>query len=196
MPFTRNKHGNASSRLQVAFPDSIDPKTRLRLTMRRLLRDNIPDSRAILAALETWLARHPDLRSIAVFAALPGEVELSEFIARHPQRCWLYPRAINDELSFHRVENPAADLVPGSFGVREPLAALPRAPVQEIDAFLCPGLAFDKRGGRLGRGRGFYDRMLALARPGAVKTGVCFPFQIVADTFPEAHDVAMDELVF
>lgn len=148
------------------------------------------------AALENWLGRHPDLRTIAVFAALPGEVDLSEWVARHPERRWLYPRVAGEDLSFHHVENPATGLTPGAFGVREPLASLPAEPIGGINAFLCPGLAFDPRGGRLGRGRGFYDRMLAKARPGVLKVGVCFPDQIVEDTFPEAHDIAMDELVF
>jgi 5-formyltetrahydrofolate cyclo-ligase len=77
----------------------------------------------------------------------------------------------------------------------EPLPCLPELPVARIDAFFCPGLAFDSHGGRLGRGRGFYDRMLAQARPDALKVGVCFPRQLVSDTCPEAHDVRMDELV-
>jgi len=93
------------------------------------------------------------------------------------------------------VENPDAQLMPGAFGVREPSPDLPVIPVKRIDAFLCPGLAFDPHGARLGRGRGFYDRMLSKARPGALKIGVCFPWQIVPDVFPEAHDVIMDEVL-
>ncbi len=100
-----------------------------------------------------------------------------------------------DDLHFHQVENPDSQLTPGAFGVREPSSDLPIIPVDGINAFFCPGLAFDPRGGRLGRGRGFYDRILAKARPGALKIGVCFPWQIVADTFPEAHDVIMDEVL-
>ena len=50
-------------------------------------------------------------------------------------------------------------------------------------------------GGRLGRGRGFYDRMLAKARPDALKLGICFEIQLVADTFPEPHDVRMDHVI-
>ena len=83
----------------------------------------------------------------------------------------------------------------GAFGVREPSPDMPVIPLDQIDAFLCPGLAFDPRGGRLGRGRGFYDRMLAGARPDALRIGVCFPWQIVPDVFPEAHDVFMDGIL-
>jgi 5-formyltetrahydrofolate cyclo-ligase len=181
--------------MQVAFPDSANPKERLRAAMRRLLRETPAESAAVYPEIERWLAAHPGLQTIAVFSALPGEVDLTEIIAAHPERRWVWPRVETDDLHFHHAENPMARLVTGAFGVREPSPELPIIPLDHIDAYLCPGLAFDSQGGRLGRGRGFYDRMLAKARPGALKIGVCFPWQIVADTFPEAHDVIMDEVL-
>ncbi len=181
--------------LQVTFPESSDPKPALRSAMRRLLREIDHDPRAIHAAVAGWLADHPGLRTIAVFRALPGEVDLTEITARHGDRRWVYPRVSGDDLVFHAVEDPVADLSPGTMGIREPLPHLPRVEVDEIDAFFCPGLAFDARGGRLGRGRGFYDRMLARARPDALKIGVCFPQQLVPDTFARSHDVPMDGIL-
>lgn len=163
--------------------------------MRRLMCDRAADSAAIHPALDNWLADHSALQTIAVFSALPGEVDLTKTIARHPERRWVWPRVAGDDLHFHQAENPAALLATGAFGIREPSLDLPIIPVNQIDAFFCPGLAFDPRGGRLGRGRGFYDRMLAKARPDALKIGICFPWQIVADTFPETHDVHMDEVL-
>lgn len=163
--------------------------------MRRLLRETSGDSAAVHPALENWLAAHPDLQTIAVFSALPGEVDLTKIIAAHPGRRWAWPRVEEHDLHFHQAKHPATQLTPGAFGVREPSPDLPVIPVEEIDAFFCPGLAFDGNGGRLGRGRGFYDRMLAKARPDALKIGVCFPWQIVADTFPEAHDVIMSQVL-
>lgn len=163
--------------------------------MRRLMRENPADSAAIHPALEQWLAANQERQTIAVFSALPGEVDLTTLIEAHPGRRWVWPRVDGDDLHFHHVENPGEQLRPGAFGVREPSPELPVIPMSGIDAFFCPGLAFDARGGRLGRGRGFYDRMLSRARPDALKIGVCFPWQIVADTFPEAHDVIMDEVL-
>lgn len=160
--------------------------------MRRLLREIDHDPQAVHAAVDDWLASHPGPRTIAVFRALPGEVDLSEITARHCDRRWVYPRVAGDELVFHVVENPEEDLSPGTMGIREPLPDLPRVEVDVIDAFFCPGLAFDARGGRLGRGRGYYDRMLARARPDALKMGVCFPQQLVPDTFALAYDIPMD----
>ena len=179
----------------MAIPESSARKSQLRKSLRQILRAGTPDSKTVCDALDRWLASQPGLRTIAVFAALPGEVDLSELVARHPQWCWVYPRVTGDDLSFHVVANPAVDLTPGAFGIREPSPAMAEIPLDRIDVFLCPGLAFDGHGGRLGRGRGYYDRMLAGARHGAVKVGVCFATQIVPDTFAEPHDVRMDVVV-
>jgi 5-formyltetrahydrofolate cyclo-ligase len=163
--------------------------------MRRMLRVAAADPQPICEAIFHWLSSRPTLQTIAVFAALPGEVDLTELVACHPGHRWVYPRIDANDLRFHAVQNPALELISGAFGVREPSSALPEIPIHQIDAFLCPGLAFDIRGGRLGRGRGFYDRVLADARPDAEKIGVCFHSQIVPDTFSEAHDIHMDDVL-
>lgn len=179
----------------MAIPEPIDTKSKLRAQMRRVLRDTRADPQPICEAAFHWLSSRPDLRTIAVFSALPGEVDLTNLVARHPDHRWVYPRIDGNELRFHAVQNPAIELTPGAFGVHEPSPMLPEIPICQIDAFLCPGLAFDVRGGRLGRGRGFYDRMLANARPDSEKIGVCFPCQIVPDTFSESHDIHMDNVL-
>lgn len=159
--------------------------------MRQAFRENPHDSSAVCAALDEWLADHPKLRTIAVYSPLPGEVDPSQAVLGLPDRRWVYPRVIGDHLTFHTGEN----LTTGSFGIREPAEGSLEIPLEEIDAFLCPGLAFDRNGGRLGRGRGFYDRLLAQAREDALKIGLCHGFQMVEDTFAEAHDVRMDEVI-
>jgi len=55
---------------------------------------------------------------------------------------------------------------------------------------VAPGIAFDLRGRRLGRGKGFYDRLLANAA--GVKCGICFDEQLLAEIPVEPHDVALD----
>jgi len=65
---------------------------------------------------------------------------------------------------------------------------------EQIDLILVPGLAFSKDRHRLGRGGGFFDRLLASRGAGAFKLGICFSFQIV-DAIPiEAHDVVLDAI--
>lgn len=129
---------------------------------------------------------------IAIYSPLPGEVDFSSILPRFPKIQWVYPRIFEQYLTFHSGEK----LVPGTLGILEPCASSPEFPLCEIDAFICPGLGFTPQGHRLGRGRGFYDRMLSQARPDALKIGICFDFQLVNDTFSEAHDIPMDDLIY
>lgn len=179
----------------MAITDPINPKSELRKSMRALLRDHPSNPEPVRHALAQWLATRPHLQTIAVYSALPGEVDLTALLAENPERHWAYPRVSGDHLTFHLVDDPEIHLTPGAFGIREPSPMTPEIPLDRIDAFLCPGLAFDTRGGRLGRGRGFYDKLLSKARPDAEKIGVCFPSQIVADTFAEPHDIHMDHVI-
>ena len=153
------------------------------------------DSNPTCEAVRCWLAARPELHTVAFYAALDGEVDLLPLVASLPNRRWALPRVCGDNLVMHELRDLASDLVPGAFGIREPSPALPIVPVAEVDVFLCPGLAFDTNGGRLGRGRGYYDRMLASARPDAIKVGVCHAMQRVADTFPQPHDVSMNVVI-
>ena len=170
-------------------------KIRLRNEMRQLLRDGPWESGTVCDAARRWLEARPALRTVALYAALVEEVDLLALVAWDPGRRWVFPLVSGEDLVFHEVRNVGEDLASGACGIREPSTALPRVPIPAIDVFLCPGLAFDPNGGRLGRGRGYYDRALASARPDALKLGICHPIQCVADTYREAHDVAMDEVI-
>jgi 5-formyltetrahydrofolate cyclo-ligase len=176
----------------MTIPESVSDKIALRKIMRQIICEMDADSSKASAALDQWLLGHPMLQTIAVFSPLPGEMDLTNFCEKRPKQTWVYPKVRGEELTFHSGEN----LIPGAFGILEPAEGAPEVPIEKIDAFICPGLAFDQRGGRLGRGRGFYDRMLARARKDALKIGICFPEQIVPNTFPEAHDVPMDTVIF
>lgn len=163
--------------------------------MRAAIRESCPDSMALVRQADCWLRDHPERRVIAVFHPTTGEPDLTELAGSHPHRIWVYPAVRGNELEFRIVRNPAEDLLPGAFGIPEPQPHLPAVAVADIDVFFCPGLAFDRRRHRLGRGKGFYDRMLAGARGDAVRIGVAFPCQIVETVWPETHDQKMD-LVF
>jgi 5-formyltetrahydrofolate cyclo-ligase len=87
-----------------------------------------------------------------------------------------------------------ADLAIGKFGILEPIPEAVR-PVtfEEIDAVLVPGLAFDEIGNRLGRGLGYFDRLLRQIN--GVKIAPAFDFQVVDEVLAEAHDLRMDFIV-
>ena len=88
------------------------------------------------------------------------------------------------------LEKLATDIVTGKFGVREPAASCAEISLNRFDLVLVPGLAFDLRGNRLGRGQGFYDRILAEAS--GVKCGVAYDFQLQATIPTEPHDAQVN----
>jgi 5-formyltetrahydrofolate cyclo-ligase len=88
------------------------------------------------------------------------------------------------------VHDPANDLELGRFGIREPKASCVPIPLNRLDFILVPGVAFDLHGRRLGRGRGFYDQLLAGQR--GRTCGVAFDEQIVREVPTEPHDVRLN----
>ena len=168
-------------------------KSRLREILRREARSG--DSEAVRNAVADWIRRHPQVHTIATFAALPDEVDLTELVTLFPEKRWLFPRVDGEGVCFHASADPTKDLVRGAFGILEPRADSVIVPLDEIDAFFCPGMAFDHQGGRLGRGKGFYDRLLSQARTDAHKIGIAFPSQIIPNTHCEPHDILMDEVI-
>jgi len=90
-----------------------------------------------------------------------------------------------------------AELVPGMWGILEPPKQRwgelgKEVAPEQLDCVMVPGVAFDRNGGRLGNGAGYYDRLLKSVRADAVLIGVCFESQLVAQVAMDAHDVAMD----
>lgn len=142
--------------------------------------------------------------SIAGYAAMRNEADLSAYLrARLASDIWLYfPRvADGNTLDFVRVKR-LDTLVPGAFDILEPVG--PPTPKSEIDVFLIPGVAFDRQGGRLGFGGGFYDRALESIKklPDSTRAsapllvGICYQWQLVDGKIPvESYDITMDMIV-
>ena len=89
-----------------------------------------------------------------------------------------------------RVQHVRSEIVTGAFGIREPAARCPEIPLSRFDLILVPGVAFDGHGNRLGRGKGFYDRLLAGAR--GVKCGIAFDGQLVNEVPAGPADVRLN----
>ncbi len=82
----------------------------------------------------------------------------------------------------------SSEIVPGKFKIREPKATCDELALSQFDLVLVPGVAFDRKGGRLGRGKGFYDQLLKEATNSAF-CGVAFDEQVVAGIPSDTHDV-------
>ncbi|MGA2683867.1 MAG: 5-formyltetrahydrofolate cyclo-ligase [Verrucomicrobiota bacterium] len=146
--------------------------------------------RALLSQQTFW----KDARAVLFFAPLPGEVDVWPLLAAAlaSGKIAALPRfdpASNDYLACH-VQNPQNEVGPGQFGIREPKTGCPEIPLERLGLILVPGVAFDLLGGRLGRGRGFYDRLLAKFH--GIKCGVALDEQIVEEVPAGTLDVRMD----
>ncbi len=132
---------------------------------------------------------------VALFAAHSGEPFVEELLALAPDKRFCFPRVRDLDVDFFHVSDPAALLV-SRWGLREPSFEPARlVPLEEVDIILVPGIAFTRAGQRLGRGGGYYDRLLAAPALRALKIGVCFQSQFVEVLPCEAHDVSMDVVI-
>ena len=94
----------------------------------------------------------------------------------------------------YEVNHHEKDLIPGRFGIREPHPDLHKVFLSELDLVIVPGVAFDATGNRLGRGKGFYDRMLGEAIA-ADFCGIGYDDQVVSGVPVEPHDVQLHFLL-
>ena len=151
-----------------------------------------PLSAKILAALEARPAFRA-ANTILLYHSLNDEVDTHDFIEKWSnQKHILLPVVIGEELELRTYTGPHYLRI-GAYGIEEPVGT-PFTDYAAIDLAVIPGVAFDSRGNRLGRGKGYYDRLLP-HMPTTYKIGICFPFQLVKEVPAEAFDIRMDEII-
>jgi len=82
----------------------------------------------------------------------------------------------------------------GPYGVVEPAVERP-ARIRDLDLIIVPGLAFDKKGNRLGRGKGYYDRFLSRVPKDTPVIGMAFDYQVLPSVPTLAHDVSVTRVI-
>ncbi len=92
------------------------------------------------------------------------------------------------------------EMVVGKWNILEPPKEMwgnPEKEVEpeELDLIMVPGVGFDKKGGRMGNGQGYYDRLLEKARPDCPLIALCYESQLFDDILVAPHDVYMDKVV-
>jgi 5-formyltetrahydrofolate cyclo-ligase len=155
------------------------------------------------AAITEALLRLPALagvRTLLSYASFGTEFDTRAFNEHvlASGRSLLLPRVDRTvkRLRLYAVASLTDDLVPGVWGIREPDPARCReASIDEADFVLVPGVAFDAIGGRLGYGGGFYDRLLAGAKPGLPKVVAAYSTQVVPSVPVDDHDCRITTLV-
>ncbi len=160
-------------------------------TERRMLQSR--QLRERLGGLKIWR----EARTILAFAALADEPVLDELLAEAiaSGRQIALPRFDEATSGYQAVavRDWSRDLVAAKFGVREPKPDGLVVPWKQLDLVLVPGVAFDFRGARLGRGRGFYDRLLVDSA--GHRCGVAFDVQIAEAVPEEVHDRRMNSIL-
>jgi 5-formyltetrahydrofolate cyclo-ligase len=150
-------------------------------------------ARQLLASHAEWRAA----RSILFYAPMAEELDVWPLVSEAlgaGKRVGL-PRFAPQSGAYVacEVQDLALDLKPGHFGIREPADHCAAFSLKRLDLILVPGVAFDLDGRRLGRGKGFYDQLLAGLR--GVTCGVAFDQQIVREVPVTSHDILMNRIL-
>ncbi len=174
-------------------------KSNLRSHIRERLEKISPAVRAVesIELCERLKTQMPSAATILFFAPLPDELDVwpvLELSMALGVTCALPFFDVAKKTYGARILNHlATEIVTGKFGVREPSSSCAEIAFDKFDLVLVPGMAFDLTGNRLGRGRGFYDRLLV--ETSGIKCGVGYDFQLLEKIPVEPHDAKVNFIV-
>jgi 5-formyltetrahydrofolate cyclo-ligase len=189
------------------MPDDCPHVERLKRQIRRQAEANRrakPDKDAaseIIWKRVAALPEHVASETVAWYVHFRSEVRTRGFLAAAlaAGKRIVVPYCLGDQLRLFLLES-IDELAPGTWGIWEPKAELRSLAAKRVDAgaldfVIVPGVAFDCQGGRLGHGKGYYDKLLAQVRPDARLVGLAFDCQLFPEVPTQSHDVWMDAVV-
>jgi len=136
-------------------------------------------------------------KTVMFYIALRGEVNTDQMIkaAKQLGKIVAVPVCISDRISIKPcILDGHGVMRKGPYGVVEPAVKRP-ARLRDLDLIIVPGLAFDKKGNRLGRGKGYYDRFLGSLPKGTPIIGLAYDFQILPTVPTASHDVSVTHVI-
>lgn len=138
-----------------------------------------------------------DSPTVMLYMALPQEVQTAAILAEGRRQGKRVAVPVVKPYGLVAAELPAGELrfQPGPFGIPEPAVGTAVLSPEDINCVLVPGIAFDRRGARLGFGKGYYDRFLCRLPAATHVCGLAFSLQIVDHVPDMPHDVRMQSLV-
>ena len=177
-------------------------RRQVRATLRGVAPEKCAQASLELCRLAAALPAFRKAKTIALFAPLPSEPDIHPLI----EEAWargkqvVFPLMLREDdapsLQWHRVTSWDEMIVVGPFGIREPdPVRCCRVEVKTIELVFVPGLAFDKRGIRLGRGGGYYDSALAKFSAKTKPIGLMFACQQVPEVPREPHDHVLKNIL-
>jgi 5-formyltetrahydrofolate cyclo-ligase len=147
------------------------------------------------------LPQYQAARTVLYYVDARSEVRTRHYLPEaltHGKKI-VVPYCVEGELELFHLTS-MDELALGMYRILEPKAELRPLPekkvdVQELDLIVVPGVAFDRRGARMGHGFGYYDKLLWQARPDALLAALAFECQLFDEIPTEAHDIFMDRLI-
>lgn len=147
------------------------------------------------------LPEYAAARTVMFYVDVRTEVRTRQHLpaALAGDKCIVVPYCVDNVLELFPLEN-MDELVVGMYKILEPRpelrgAAGKRVDVSELDLAMVPGVAFDRRGARMGHGFGYYDKLLEHVRPDAPLIALAFECQLFDEIPTQDHDVFMDKIV-
>ncbi len=163
-----------------------------------------PDEDALSEAIcekFSALAEFAAARSIMVYIDVRTEVRTRHYLPKllESGKRIVVPYCVEADLKLFLLES-MDELAIGMYKILEPKEALRNVPnkrvdVREVDLIMVPGVAFDRRGARMGHGFGYYDKLLEHARPDAPLVALAFECQLFPEIPTQTHDVFMNKIV-
>lgn len=155
--------------------------------------EKLARSYAIMKQVEQ-LSAFVSSKTVLLYWSMEDEVQTHDFVEKwYRSKKILLPCVDGDDLLLRQFNGKDCMKCGEQFGIEEPVGDV-FTNLNLIDMIVVPGVAFDHNKNRMGRGRGFYDRLLK-STPNACKVGVAFDFQMVSAVPVESFDVRMDKVV-
>ena len=153
-------------------------------------------SRQIVDSAMCWI-QSKGFDAVMLYLSMRSEVETGGLLERllHAGKRVCAPVVDTDHnrLIPRRIQEAETALVRHRYGMLEPNTACPLVPITELQLIVVPGIAFDRKGYRLGYGKGFYDRFLSECSH-AIPIGLAYQIQVVVDTFPQVWDIPVKHI--
>lgn len=151
-------------------------------------------SEGTISRLLPIISAHAEWHTILLYHSLPDEVHTHNLIAAlHAEgKHILLPSVVGSDIVLHEYIS-ADSMKEGDYGISESTGAI-FTDYAHIDVAIIPGMAFTPDGHRLGRGKGYYDRLLRHLH--CPKIGIALPFQVVDNIPHEPHDIMMDRVIY
>ena len=171
--------------------DKKELRTHIKSLKKQHSRESLLEqSKSILSKLENNKA-FIEAKTVMLYSSLPDEVYTHDFLEKwRNEKKIILPTVVGDDIIPVELSRDT-EFATGDFNILEPQN---EEYTGDYDLIVVPGVAFDRKGNRIGRGKGYYDRFLC-KHLNVTRIGICFDFQLVDEVPTEENDIRMHEII-